>query len=379
MTIEIKTLNEVCEFIMGQAPPSSTYNDDGKGSLFVRAGDFGSLYPSSTKYTTQPLKFSKTSDVLLCVVGATSGKVNLGIDAAITRSIFALRPKSNILQKYLYYYLKNNYEKLNNAKSGSAQGILNGDILSKIKIPVPPLPIQKQIVSILERAERLKEKRQKANEETNKIIQNIFYKTFGDPQTNPKNWEISTLLEVSDGKPQYGSGAKAISYNGETRYIRITDVDDDGSLRGEFVSPSEIEEKYLLKKGDLLFARSGATVGKTYLHKENNTNSIYAGYMIRFRFEKEICNPDFIFALTKTDYYKKWILATQTQVAQPNINAQQYGTLKIIRPPIDLQNQFAEIVKKIETLKEKQKQSTEDINTLFDALMQKAFKGELVE
>ncbi|MEK6881545.1 MAG: restriction endonuclease subunit S, partial [Nanoarchaeota archaeon] len=162
------------------------------------------------------------------------------------------------------------------------------------------------------------------------------------------------------------------------RYIRITDIDEKGNLRDEKVSPSRIEEKYLLKKGDLLFARSGATVGKTYLHNSNDLNYQYAGYLIRFKFKDNI-TPEYVYYFTKTPKYLGWIASIQKVVAQPNINAQQYSSLQIPLPPIELQQKFSSIVEHVEKMKEKQKESGEQIKNLFNALVQKAFKGELIK
>ena len=80
----VKSLSEVTDFIMGQAPKSDTYTSEENGTRLTLAGDFGELRPSPSKYTTNPLKFGEEGDVFICVVGATSGKVNLGVDASIT-------------------------------------------------------------------------------------------------------------------------------------------------------------------------------------------------------------------------------------------------------------------------------------------------------
>ena len=149
-------LNEVSDFIMGQAPHSSTYNESGEGQLLIKAGDFGQ-HPKPKTYTTAPISFSQLGDVIICVVGVTSGKVNLGINASITRSV-ALRPKDKTDMKYLYYSLKGNYIKLNRAATGSAQGILNKTSLSNFKIPLPSLDQQKKIAAILDAADAYREK-----------------------------------------------------------------------------------------------------------------------------------------------------------------------------------------------------------------------------
>ncbi|WP_080985706.1 restriction endonuclease subunit S [Geobacillus stearothermophilus] len=100
--------------------------------------------------------------------------------------------------------------------------------------------------------------------------------TFGEEPLNKKNWKKQKLNDVCLRKGEYGSGSSAIPYDsGKPRYIRITDIRDDGSLNDDIVAPSNPDdyEKYRLNEGDILFARSGATVGKTYLHSEKNGSS----------------------------------------------------------------------------------------------------------
>ncbi|MEE1288660.1 MAG: restriction endonuclease subunit S, partial [Bacteroidaceae bacterium] len=199
----------------------------------------------------------------------------------------------------------------------------------------------------------------------------IFYDMFGDPEQSSYN--IIPLSKLSNNKLSYGSGASAIPYNGEIRYIRITDIKEDGKLNTEAVSPSIMEDKYILNEGDILFARSGATVGKTYLYKESDGKAIYAGYLIRFIPNKEQVLPTYIYYYTKTDYYKTFISKSAQAVAQPNINAQQYGSLMVPIPPLPLQHQFASKIEAIERKKELIKQSISETETLFNARMQHYF------
>ena len=101
-----KKLGEVCEIIAGQAPPSRFYNHCGEGKPFLRVNSFGEIYPNIDSWTTKCLKECKKGDILFSVAGSL-GFVNLGIDACITRSIFALRPlKKIITQKFLFYFLR---------------------------------------------------------------------------------------------------------------------------------------------------------------------------------------------------------------------------------------------------------------------------------
>jgi len=188
---------------------------------------------------------------------------------------------------------------------------------------------QKKIVQILEKAEKLKQRREQADKLADEYLKSVFNEMFYNKEFEEVELGDTKICLI---KGEYGSGASAINYDGKNRYIRITDINENGNLKEEKVSPSKIEKKYILKKGDLLFARSGATVGKTYLHNSDEINYQYAGYLIRFRFN-DIINPKYIYYITKTPYYLSWISSKQKVVAQPNINAKQYASLKIPLPP----------------------------------------------
>lgn len=275
-----------------------------------------------------------------------------------------------------YFLLSHQTEIFKKYARGQGQKNLDvGAFKKQMSVPIPSKKIQDQIVSQLEKLEKIKEKREQNIQRCDELIKSIFYDMFGDPNKNERKWDIKKLGTICIDNPLYGSGASGITFDNKIRYVRITDITENGTLsNNNIVSPSIIEEKYLLKDGDLLFARSGATVGKTYLHNNDNKKYIFAGYLIRFRLNKDICNPKFVEAITKTYYYFEWIKNQQTAVAQPNINAKQYSSFNLFIPPIEHQNEFAKKVKVIDKLKEKQIKSKEEIDNLFNALMQKYFR-----
>ena len=149
--------------------------------------------------------------------------------------------------------------------------------------------------------------------------------------------------------PQYGAGEGGVtrkSYQ-EPRYIRITDIDSNGIVNSTELGATahNIEDKYILNDGDILFARSGATVGKTYLHKTKPYMCFYAGYLIRFVVNTSLILPEYLFAYTQLPIYKKWIAAIQRPSAQPNINAEEYQSLEIPLPNLDIQHYICNIIK----------------------------------
>ena len=140
-------LGDVSEFVMGQAPPGSECNTTGDGTIFVKTGEFGALYPEVKEWTTKPLKLAKTGDILICVVGATIGKLNLAIDCAIGRSVAAIRPTEAVDSKYLYYVLTPFTLRLREKSRGSAQGVIGKAELSLVKIRLPALEEQHRIIT----------------------------------------------------------------------------------------------------------------------------------------------------------------------------------------------------------------------------------------
>jgi type I restriction enzyme, S subunit len=143
-------LGEIADFVMGQAPPGNECNFEGKGTIFVKAGEFGHSRPVVREWTTKPLKFAQRGDVLICVVGATAGKLNLAIDCAIGRSVAAIRPFGGITDRFILFQLQPKVLELRSSTTGSAQGVISKDDLSGIEIVLPPLPEQHRIVAKLE-------------------------------------------------------------------------------------------------------------------------------------------------------------------------------------------------------------------------------------
>lgn len=146
-----------------------------------------------------------------------------------------------------------------------------------------------------------------------------------------------TLSGVVVSKPQYGAAFRAKIYDGKIRYIRITDINDDGSLNDNIVSADGFSEQYRLKENDFLIARSGNTVGKSFLYKKEFGESIFAGYLIRFRLDLNKILPEYLLAYTKCSTYKKWVTDNMRVAAQPNINSSQYLNSPIILPPLSIQ------------------------------------------
>ena len=164
-----------------------------------------------------------------------------------------------------------------------------------------------------------------------------MFGTLDEPKVN-----VSKLIDVVVSSGQYGSNTSATDYQeGKPRYIRITDINDDGSLNDDIKTAEVIDDKYRLESGDIVFARTGATVGKTYLHEAGD--AIYAGYLIKYQMDSELMKPLFMKAFTHSKTYYNWVANSQKVGAQPNISATQYDQMPILVPSVDEQEAFLKI------------------------------------
>lgn len=152
--------------------------------------------------------------------------------------------------------------------------------------------------------------------------------------------ELVPLSELVISEPDYGAGERAIAMQSadDVKYIRVTDFDDNGIVPGnKFVTAAKIEEKYRLQEGDVLFARSGATAGKTFIYPKDLGAAIFAGYCIRFRFDKSKALPKFVYFYTKTERYQSWVRSIQRPSGQPNINKEEFKEFSLPLPDTNTQ------------------------------------------
>jgi|AntRauTorckE5430_2_1112549.scaffolds.fasta_scaffold12899_2 type I restriction enzyme S subunit len=190
-------------------------------------------------------------------------------------------------------------------------------------------------------------------------------------------WEKKTLFDISK-QVAYGMNAAAKSYDGENKYLRITDIDESTRrfIPNPLSSPKgKIEKKYILKKGDIVFTRTGASVGKSYLYDEKDGKLLYAGFLIKFNIINS--NPYFVFLQTFRESYRKWVQVYSMRSGQPGLNAEEYKSLIINIPQSKEQQKIANFLtaidNRIQTL-EKKKSGLEQYKK---GVMQKIFKQEL--
>lgn len=198
----------------------------------------------------------------------------------------------------------------------------------------------------------------------------IRFKGFTD------DWEQRKLGEICDSF-EYGLNVAATDYDGENKYIRITDIDDNshGFLQNDVTSP-DIDlsgvENYKLKQGDILFARTGASVGKTYIYKESDGLVYYAGFLIRGRVKDEY-SPEFVFQNTLTGNYDRFIRITSQRSGQPGVNAQEYASYQIAIPVLAEQQKLGAYFSHLDHLITLHQRKLEKLKKMKKAMLEKMF------
>lgn len=267
--------------------------------------------------------------------------------------------------------------------SGATQKAIAKEGIKKINIPLLSLPTQKKIVQLLDRAQSVIDARKEQIKLLDDLVQSIFYDMFGDPVSNPKGWEKGSINDLTL-KTQYGTSKKANENIGEFPVLRMNNITyrgnwDFSSLK--YIDLDEKEkEKYLVHKGQLLFNRTNSKelVGKTAVYRSDKPIA-YAGYLVKL-IPNNNANSEYISAYLNSDYGKKVLLnMAKNIVGMANINAQELKKMKILLPPVSLQNQFANKVEKIENQKQQLLQSLQQLEDNFNSLMQRAFKGQLIK
>ena len=198
----------------------------------------------------------------------------------------------------------------------------------------------------------------------------IRFKGFND------TWEQRELGEVANNF-EYGLNASAKEFDGKNKYIRITDIDDESRkfLSDDITSPDTdltLADKYKLEAGDILFARTGASVGKTYLYREKDGLVYYAGFLIRAKINSEN-DADFVFQNTLTDSYNSFIRITSQRSGQPGVNAQEYQDFTFYLPSLREQQQIGTYFRNLDNLITLHQRKLEKLKNIKKSMLEKMF------
>lgn len=391
MTKTVK-LGDICDI----NPPKKSNLDDNMPISFLAMADVseeGKILNSQVRSVSEVKKgftpFSE-NDVLIAKItpcfengkGVLLNDLVNGVGFGSTE-FHVIRPKSDASPKYIFYATRGKSFKeqgKQNMTGSAGQQRVPSSFIRDYKIPLPPLPRQRQIAALLDRADALRQKDRQLLALYDKLAQSTFLDLFGDPTTNEKGWDIMQLGNLIS-QFKYGTNKKSDSENRLGKYpvIRIPNVLDNqvnlDDLKFSELSLQEWKDTKL-SKGDLLFVRTNgnpAYIGRCAVFKKTEECS-YASYLIRAKPYHEILNSDFAQFVISYQSYRPIVLRKATTTAgNYNINTEALKSLPVPVPPLALQQRFAAIIERIEAQKAVVRQQMAASEALFQRLLQDSF------
>lgn len=387
--IELVELNKICNINSGGTPSRKKTSYFGgkikwaKISDLEKAGD-GYIYDTDEKITAEGLnnirnKIFENGTLFLAMYGSVGKTAITKNEMSCNQAILGITAKNenDLDLKFLKYWLVSKNKELLNSAKGVALKNLSAGMVKKLKIPLPPLSTQKRIAEILDNAAALRDKTQQLLTEYDQLAQSIFLDMFGDPVTNPKGWEKEPIKKLGITTTGSTPSRKVSDYYGD--YIEWIKTDNINTPNMYLTRAEEyLSEKGLIKgrkvnEGAILvtcIAGSRKVIG----------NVSIADRAVSFNQQINAFEPHnklSLFWYFQFILSKKYVQNNSTNGMKGIITKGKFEKMELISPPDNLQNQFADKIALIEQQKDLAKQELQESEDLFQALLQRAFKGEL--
>ena len=364
-------LGDVCEIAAGQGAPQGDSNYCDEGTPFVKAGNLIELIEGKSEKQIQKvseevakshkLKKYKASSILFAKSGMSCMKgyvYQLKNDCYVVSHLAIVKPKEDF-SDYIEYCLR--HIKPNTLVKDEAYPSISLQDISNLQIPLPPLETQKQIAAVLDKCTSLISKYKKILEKYDTLIKSRFIEMFGDPTTNPMNWDTVNISSLLTANASNGFFAKRDEYteDGNVEVLGVVNIVNTMYSRIDLLPKTNASEKdikkYSVKYGDMLFCRSSLVaegIGKASIVPENiNKTILFECHVIRLRLDLNKCVPEYMQMLSTTSFFRNQVLkhaktSTMTTIGQD-------GILKtdVRLPPIEKQKQFLSFIKQIDKSK----------------------------
>ena len=373
-------LKDVCNINMGQSPDSDSYNDNEDGIPFFQGNaDFGEKYPTTRKWCNAPTKIAHAEDILISV-RAPIGALNYAKEeCCIGRGLAAITPNQDkVSSGFIYWLLKGKHKELNLQGTGSTFKAISRKVLEEIKVPDIELKKQTELAGSLEKIYSVIQLRKQQLEELDILIKARFVEMFGNPEDSGNEWEQKPLFDLLNVIGGYAFKSDQFSEIGGIPVLRIGNI-NTGVFRPVnmvYWEDDEKLERYAIYAGDLVMSLTG-TVGKDDYGNVCIMGNEYDKYYLNQRNAKlEIksgLDKYYLSELLKFECVKKKLTGISRGVRQANISNKDILNLVVNVPPIELQNQFAAFVTQVDKLKVEVQKSLDEMQILFDSLMQEYF------
>lgn len=412
----IYSLHELANFGGGTTPPRAQYEKYYQCGVhpWVKTLDLNNSVISITDECVTGIALQETSlklhdigSVLVAMYGGFNqiGRTGLlNANAAINQALVAITPKKGVLDsEYLLHNLNFNVDYWKGVASSSRKdpNITSNDV-KEFKLPIPTIEEQKAIATavsdsdaLIVSLEQLIAKKQAIKTAT---MQQLLTGCARLPQFAlrpdgtlkgyksselgqiPEDWEVKTLRDMLAESPKYGINAPAVELSRDTpAYIRITDINNDGYYR-----PTEkvgvriiFSEQYVLHVNDIVLARTGASVGKSYLYNVDDGQLVYAGFLIKISPLQKILNSFYLFQFMKTKKYWDWVLVNSMRSGQPGINGAEFASMLIPTPSINEQTAIATILSDMDSELAALEQKLAKARDVKQGMMQQLLTGRI--
>ena len=317
-----------------------------------------------------------------CIVPLLGTKMITAVDCTIVRTA------PDMSNKFLVQYLSSQayFDDVNTCLAGGTRQRISRGNLANFNVPIPVKKSEQDAIGMffgyLDNLITLHQRKfEKLTNVKKSMLEKMFpqngssypeirFKGFTDP------WEQRKLSEMC-GTFEYGLNAAAKEFDGKNKYIRITDIDDVSRefLLSDLSSPDiclDGMSKYLLSSGDVVFARTGASVGKTYIYRENDGIVYFAGFLIRAKVNQDN-DAEFVFQSTLSPSYEKYIRITSQRSGQPGVNAQEYSEYDLFAPSKEEQQRIGHFLRGIDHLITLHQRELEKLQNIKKSMLEKMF------
>lgn len=391
--IQSVKLNQVCKILNGYAFKSEEYQSEGIPLLRISNFDGGdvvvddkSIYVDQSFLKTKTDFIVEKGDILIALSGATTGKYgiyNYDFPSLLNQRIGLIKSSAStkLSGKYFYHFLNILKDEILRKAGGAAQPNISTKTIGELEIPLPPLPQQQKIAKILDAADALRQNDKALIAKYDELTQALFLDMFGDPVSNPKGWAEKSLYElcnkITDGTHdtplRLTEGIKFIT----GKHIRPFVIDYDNSDYVTEEVHNEIYRRCNPEYGDILYTNIGVNFATAAMNTVDYEFSMKNVALLKYK--REFLNGRFLESILNNEFFKDRLKrAFGIGGAQQFLSLSNIKSIMILNPPLELQNQFAKRVAVIEEQKTIAQKSLEHSESLFNSLLQKAFKGELV-
>lgn len=380
-------LGEVCELIMGQSPPGSTYTEKPEGLPFFQGkADFGEHFPKARVWCVQPIKIAEKGDILISV-RAPVGPINMNnLKCCIGRGLAAIRCKDDAINWFIFWVLRSIESQIASLGSGSTFNAISRDDLINLKISLPPIEEQKRITAkIQELMQEVKRARTTCEKqlEAAKALPAAYLREVFESET-AKKWERKRLGEVCE----IFSGSSAPQEmkhfeNGKYPFVRVQDIGKYGRTSNlvdikDCLNALAIKELRLKKarRGTILFPKSGAAI-TTNNRAILGIDAFIVSHLAALKVKEGIADNYFVYCwLCLTD-----MVQYMENPGYPSLKLSTISKISIPLPSLNIQHYIATNLKEkmaeVEKLRTRIEKQIETINALPQAIFRKAFRGEL--